>query len=267
MKHKSQQSSLIDSYNLDSPFATEFRRLLHNIKTASKTGEVKTVLVTSAVVGEGKSTVTSFLAITAARKQMRTLVIDCDLRRPSLHRLLDLPLERGVAEALAEGIAIRHTIKKTTLDKLDIITAGRITSSPAELFEARTIGEYLSELKFYYDLILVDCAPILPVSDPMMLAQEVDGVLIVIKAGDTQRELVGRATEIIQTGSSRILGVVMNNLKKALPYYYQSSHYSYPHDTPSPSTGTRIPDAAGEAEDARSGTSTNSIADNKRVSG
>jgi len=267
MKHKLRQSSLIDSYNLDSPLATEFRRLLHNIKSVSKTGEVKTVLVTSAVVGEGKSTVTGFLAITAARKHMRTLVIDCDLRRPSMHLLLDLPRERGVTEALAEGVPIRNTIKKTNLDKLDIITAGKISSSPAELFEASTIGEFLSELKFYYDLILIDCAPILPVSDPMMLAQVVDGVLIVIKAGDTQRELVGRATEIIQTGSSRILGVVMNNMKRALPYYYHSSHYSYQYETSPPSAGSKIPYDEGKSKDVRSDKSTNSVADNKRVSG
>ncbi|RME20686.1 MAG: tyrosine-protein kinase family protein, partial [Candidatus Zixiibacteriota bacterium] len=217
--------ALIDIFTLESPFATDIRRVLHQITRAGKEQEVKTVLFTSATTGEGKSTLTALSAITAARKGKRVLIVDSDLRRPVQHTLFQLPREQGVVEGILEGGQLRSFVKKTKLDKLDLLTSGRMTSAPAEVFDAARIVELLEELKFYYDLILIDCAPLLPVSDPMMLAPDVDGVVMVVKAGETDRELVKRGVQILKSADARIIGVVLNNMKRALPHYYNYEYY------------------------------------------
>jgi capsular exopolysaccharide synthesis family protein len=219
--------SIIDFYNMESDFATEFRRLLHNIRNLQGESELKAVMVTSAMLSEGKSTVASFLALTAAKKGLKTLLLDSDLRRPTVHRYVGQIRDNGLAEVLSGETTAKNIIRKTSLDKFDVITAGRAVSNPSELFDSRAIGNVITEMKFYYDLIVVDSAPVIPVSDPMLLAQEVDGVLLVVKAGETQREVVIRATEILRSQSRKMLGVVMNNMTNQLPYYYDYSHYGY----------------------------------------
>jgi len=218
---------LIDYYSLESPVATEFRRLLHSFLKKAKEGELKSILFTSAITSEGKSTVASLMSITAAYKGHKTLLIDCDLRRPSLHRLFAFERQRGMSEVLYNGDEIKSVIKKTSLDNLDVITAGKAVAHPAELFDSRTIGGLIHELKFYYDFVFVDTPPVIPVSDPMLLAQEMDGAVLIVKAGSTAREVAQRATKILSNGQINLLGVVLNNVKGSLPYYYDYSHYNY----------------------------------------
>jgi capsular exopolysaccharide synthesis family protein len=224
---------LIEYYDQESPYATEFRRLLHNLNGAVSGEKTRIILITSAMLAEGKSTVAAFLAITSAgKKKRKTLLVDCDLRRPTLHKLFNLPREKGVVEALTEGKTLKEVTKKTSQEYLDIITAGKAVAKPTEVFDSAGIHKLLDEGRFYYDLILVDCAPILPVSDPMLLAPLMDGVLMVIKAGTTQKEVAQRATRLLQNNSTHFVGVVLNNLSNALPYYYKESYYGYEY-TPS----------------------------------
>jgi len=218
---------LIDYYSLESPVATEFRRLLHSFRKKGKEEDLKSILFTSAITSEGKSTVTSLMSITAAYKGHRTLLIDCDLRRPSLHRLFACERNRGMSEVLYNGDEIKSVIKKTSLDNLDIVTAGKAVAHPTELFDSRAIGALVHELKFYYDFIFVDTPPVIPVSDPMLLAQEMDGAVLIVKAGSTAREVAKRAVSILSSSQINLLGVVLNNVKGSLPYYYDYSHYNY----------------------------------------
>lgn len=242
--------SVIDFFNMETDFATEFRRLLNNIKILGADQEIKAIMLTSAMLSEGKSTVAVFLALTAARKGLKTLLLDADLRRPTIHRYFGQNRENGLAEILAGDAISKNVIRKTSLDRLDIISAGGAVSNPSELFDSRVIGNLITEMKFYYDLIVVDSPPVIPVSDPMLLAQEVDGVLLVVKAGETQREVVRRATEILRSQSRKLLGVAMNNMEGHLPYYYDYSSYGYdyaprPQDIgrPRPVRGERHSDA------------------------
>jgi capsular exopolysaccharide synthesis family protein len=225
---KSNGINLVDYFDQESPYATEFRRLLHNINGAVPGQEIKSILVTSSMLAEGKSTVVSFLAMTAARhKKRKTLVVDCDLRRPTLHHLFAVPRENGIVEALSSSLKAKDVIKKTAEPNLDIITAGKAVLRPTDIFDSGAIHSILEEVRFYYDLILVDCAPILPVSDPMLLASEMDGVILVVKAGSTQREVAQRASALLQKQKTKLLGVVLNNLSNVLPYYYSDSYYGY----------------------------------------
>ena len=221
------QVSILEFFAADSPFATEFRRMLQRVRNLPDRQDLKILMITSATLSEGKSTVCSFLAATAARKGLKTLLVDCDLRRPTVHKLLALPRANGLAELLSEGVPVASVTKKTPLETLDVITAGRVNAHPEEVFDASAIGAILSDLKFYYDMILVDSPPVIPVSDPMLLAPEVDGVLLVIKAGATQREIARRAGDILSADCQNLLGIVLNNINQCLPNYYDSSHYGY----------------------------------------
>jgi capsular exopolysaccharide synthesis family protein len=222
------QLSIIDLYDSESPEVTEFRRVLKNMNGSHAGGEKKAILVTSAMLSEGKSLVASFLALTAARSQQKkTLLIDFDLRRPMTHKLFSMRLEKGVSDILSKGIASRNIIKKSSIDNLDIMTAGRMIKNPSDLFSSSTIHRIIEEMKFYYDLILVDSPPLIPVMDPMVLLEELDGALIVVKAGETGRDVIKRARDLLSNQKNKIIGVVLNNLNQTLPYYYNYNYYGY----------------------------------------
>ncbi|MBD3403605.1 polysaccharide biosynthesis tyrosine autokinase [candidate division GN15 bacterium] len=219
--------SIIDYYSLESPFATEFRRLLQRLKRHDAGHELKVVMITSANLSEGKSTICALMSITAAKKGIKTLLVDTDLRRPTVHKLFNVDREPGLTGVLENGLIGKNVVRKSPLEHLDLITAGRPTAEAAEVFDAPAIGRLLTEMKFYYDLIIVDCAPIIPVSDPMLLAPEVDGVLMVVRAGQTSRDVATRAVDIMRSNKTEILGVVLNNANNTLPYYYDYKYYGY----------------------------------------
>ena len=125
--------SILDFYSAELPFATEFRRLLHRIKKSNGESELKSLLITSAMLSEGKSTICSFLAVTAARqKGMKALLIDADLRRPSIHRYFAISRENGLSEILVDDYNPIDMIKNTEMENLHILTAGKRVPSPAD---------------------------------------------------------------------------------------------------------------------------------------
>ncbi len=219
---------ITDVFNPEDPYTTEFRRLLNRVSGKNATSDIKTLMLTSAMLSEGKSTIAAFLAMTAARnKNLKTLLIDCDIRRPTMHKLFAIQRERGVSDVLLEGMTLKDAVRKSNMDKLDLMTAGRAVPNPTDVFDADGISKMLDELKFYYDLIILDSAPVLPVSDPMLLGAKVDGILLVVKAGVTQKEIVQRSLEIMGGSRDKFLGIVMNNVDHSLPYYYDYGYYGY----------------------------------------
>ena len=226
-----------DLYGVESAIATEYRRLLHNIRKKIDKAVIKSVMITSAVGGEGKSTISSLLAITAARKGLKTVLMDCDFRKPTVHKLFGMSRGKGMTDVLAQGLPIKSAIKKTEQEFLDVITAGRPTPHPSELFDSRAIASIVEELKFFYDFAFVDTPPVIPVSDPMLLAPEMDGAVLVVMAGATAREVVRRAAEIMHSNTSNLIGVVMNNSNKSLPYYFDYTKYRYSYDRESYENG------------------------------
>ncbi len=227
MAKKKKQLSIIDFFNMELPETTEFRRILHGINGFAKEDNKPAILITSAMLAEGKSIISSFLAMTsAAAKSIKTLLIDFDLRRPMLHKLFATPIDGGVSDILS-GDSFKEVIKKTSIDKLDILTSGRVVNNPSELLNVTNIHNMIKELKFYYDIILIDSPPLLPVMDPILLLEELDGAIIVVKAGDTQKDVVMRASRLLATQKDKIIGVVVNNLNHTLPYYYNHGYYGY----------------------------------------
>lgn len=225
---RSKQRRIYDLYHPESVVGTEFRRLLHNITRPVNGISRSSFLITSAMLAEGKSTVSAYLGLTAAsHKKRKTIVIDADLRRPTLHLAFDVPLEGGLTDLIDGKVNAEDAFKSTNSPNLWLLTAGTMKRNPTELFESQSVKEAIEKVKFYFDLVFIDTAPILPVSDPLVLAPEVDGVLLVVKAGETQREVISRAVDILRNVDANISGVVLNNARSVLPYHYNYQYYGY----------------------------------------
>jgi len=220
---------MIERYDGESPAGTEFRRLLHNITSSPSLPEDgKTFLITSSMLGEGKSTIASNIAVTASIfKSKKTLLIDADLRRPTLHNLFGMDRANGLTDVLDGDIKLEDATRSTQLEYLWLVTAGRPHKDPTRYFESGELHETIAAAKFYFDIIIIDCAPVIPVSDTLSLGMEIDGVLMVVRAGDTPREVVKRACDLVRESGANLLGVAMNNMDQALPYYYNQNYYGY----------------------------------------
>jgi capsular exopolysaccharide synthesis family protein len=221
--------SIIDAFNSESASGTEFRRLLHNMLNSSYLPEdARSFLVTSATTGEGKSTIASNLSITASAHRMKkTLLIDSDLRRPVLHRLFDHHREGGLTDVLIGDVKLEDSLQSTKLKNLWILTSGTHHPNPTKLFDSQKLSETLAAARFYFELIVIDCAPVIPVSDALLMGREVDGVIMVVKAGETPREVSKRACDLVRESGANLLGITLNNVKEALPYYYNYRYYGY----------------------------------------
>ncbi len=228
---KEQRQTIYDIFDQESPIATEMRRLYSNIRHVDGKNPKRSFLVTSAERGEGKSTVASHLALTVARfRGKKSLLIDADLRRPKVHQIFDVPKEPGLFECLNGEIDPLEAVKDTPIENLKIIPAGRRVKSPAHLFEGDIMTEIFEKIKFYYDIVIVDSAPVIPVSDPMLISSVLDGVILVMLAGRTPRNVSLRAKNILLDANANLLGVVVNNMSEVLPYYYDYRYYGYSED-------------------------------------
>jgi capsular exopolysaccharide synthesis family protein len=202
------------------------RRLYHNARTPVDGVSPKSFLITSTNRGEGKSTIVTNLALTIAQfPKKKVLIIDADLRRPRVHEILGIEGEPGLRECLESSIDAMEVVKETQLPNLQVITAGARASAPGMLFESDELSELMKKVTFYYDVVLVDSAPVLAVSDTQFLVSEIDRVLMVVLAGVTPREVVFRAQKVLEDSNAPIAGVVLNNATSVLPYFYDYKYY------------------------------------------
>jgi capsular exopolysaccharide synthesis family protein len=223
--------SIYEVFDQESPIATEMRRLYSNVRHIGSSGDKRCFLITSAHRGEGKSTVASHLALTVARfRGKKSLVVDADLRRPRQHEIFQVPQKPGLLECLEGKCDPLEVVKETPIENLRVIPSGRRVQSPAHLFEGDVLAEIFEKIKFYYDIVIVDSAPIIPVSDPMLIASEMDGVILVLLAGKTPRSVAIRAKNILLDAEANLIGTVVNNLSEVLPYYYDYRYYGYKED-------------------------------------
>lgn len=225
MNENNNKESIFDAYDSESPTAIELRRIYNNLRRYCAKDN-NTFLITSSNRGEGKSTIVSHLALTIAKiRKKKVLLIDADIRRPTLHKIFGLDREIGLSDCLKNNEDPMKIIKNTRQENLFIITAGEKSDSPSSLFETDMISGILKKVKFYYDLVLIDSAPVLAVSDTLFLAGEANKIVFVILAGITPREVVVRARDIIEESDAEIIGAVLNNAMEVLPYYYDYKYY------------------------------------------
>lgn len=224
----SRNQTIFDMYDGESPVATELRRLYHNAKRGEDGRQYKSFLVTSSTRGEGKSTISSWLSMTIAQfPTKKVLHVDADVRRPRAHTLFGLQNAVGLKDCLEEKVDPMDVVKKTPIPNLNVITAGERTPQPGKLFESENLKEVLSKLEFYYDIVIVDSAPVLAVSDTLFLCSEIEAVMLVVLAGVTPREVVRRTKDVLDDSNANLVGVVLNNATQVLPYYYDYKYYGY----------------------------------------
>lgn len=224
----SRHQTIFDQYDGESPIATELRRLYHNAKRSEDGRHYKSFLMTSSTRGEGKSTISSWLSVTIAQfPTKKVLHVDADLRRPRAHSIFGLENAVGLKDCLASNVDPMDVVKKTPIPNLSVITAGERTPQPGKLFESEHLKEVLNKLEFYYDIVIVDSAPVLAVSDTLFLCSEIEAVLLVVLAGVTPREVVLRTKDVLDDSRANLVGVVLNNATQVLPYYYDYKYYGY----------------------------------------
>ncbi len=211
----------------------ESRRLFFNLNNLRHQSSSKEVLVTSATVGEGKSTVAALLALAAAENtEEEVLLVDADLRRPIIHSLFGLKRDGGFKELLSGEIDLELALKGSFQPNLKIITSGSGREFVWQLLEPAKLRGLFRSLRSRFSYLIVDTPPVIPVSDVLSLASELERVLLVVKAGETPREVVKRAADLLKEAGTQILGVVLNNARQVLPYYYNYSYYHYHYREP-----------------------------------
>lgn len=188
------------------------------------------ILVTSAGPAEGKSITVANLGITMAQSGSRTLIIDCDLRKPRMHKIFNISGgEAGFTDMLANFGSNGHkvTVKRTQIPNLDIIPCGKIPPNPSELLSSERTHILLDALSKKYDRILIDSPPVNVVTDPVILSRIAGGVIVIIKAGETRRDVVRRAKEQLTDVGAKVIGGVLNNVDVQRDNYYYYSYYAH----------------------------------------
>ncbi len=193
-----------------------------NIQFSAIDEEIRTIMVTSAGPGEGKSTTITNLAVAYAQSDMKVVLIDADLRKPTMHHTFNLTNRAGLTNALSSKGILHEVIRETKIPNLSVITSGPIPPNPSEMLASKRMGVLLDELKEQFDMILIDTPPALAVTDAQIVASRCDGVVLVIDSGKVKREIAMKAKANLDYVKARILGVVLNNMnrKSSEAYYY-----------------------------------------------
>lgn len=216
--------NLITVKNPKSPVSEAYKTLRTNLQFSSFDEKVKVILITSSGPGEGKSTTAANLAVVMAQSGSKTLLIDCDQRRPRLHKIFGLSNAAGLSNFLAEEVSFESTVMETGIENLQVLTAGVKPPNPSELLGSKKMNQFVSCLKERYDYIILDTPPILLVTDAQILSKYADGCLLVASSGEVEKEAVIKGKELLEKVDARILGVVLNkvevNLKGNYGYYY-----------------------------------------------
>lgn len=199
-----------------------YRMLRTNIQYSSFDKQLKIILITSAEAEEGKSTVSGNLALSFSESNKSVILIDCDLRRPSIHKKFKISNVIGLSEVLIGKEKLEDCIKLYN-DNLSILPSGTVPPNPTEMLDSNSMSNLLKFLKDKYDLIIIDTAPILAVADAKILSTKADGALIVVRAMKTKVESVIEAKNILNKVGANIIGTVLNgvdNSRRKYSKYY-----------------------------------------------
>lgn len=207
------------SENPRSPVSEAFRTLRTNLEFAGVDKPIKSLVIASVHPSDGKTTVATNLAITMAQGGRRVLLIDADLRRPRVHHHLDLPNRLGLSNLFHEQVSVQDVARLWKDKKLGVITSGSLPPNPADLLASERMGSILNTATKVTDMVIVDAPPFL-VADASILASRVDGVLLVVRPGNTPLDAAVTSIEQLKRAGANVVGVVFNRIPRSQPYYY-----------------------------------------------
>ncbi|WP_054026161.1 CpsD/CapB family tyrosine-protein kinase [Bacillus sp. FJAT-28004] len=222
LKNKRQ---IITLTNPRSPISESYRALRTNIEFSSIDEKLQVLMVSSAGPGEGKSTTITNLAVTFAQSEKKVVLIDADLRKPTAHHTFSITNRLGLSSVISQQCSLEDGIQGTDIPNLDVMTSGAIPPNPAEMMNSKRMTSIIEQLRQMYDIILIDTPPLLAVTDAQIVATKSDGVILVVDQGKVKRDIASKAVKNLESVNARILGVVLNNVKRkaneeAYYYYY-----------------------------------------------
>jgi tyrosine-protein kinase Etk/Wzc len=212
----------------DSIPSEAFRALRTRIQFSRiNTESLKTILITSSAPQEGKTTIAVNLAGSFAHSKKKILLIDCDLRKPSVHKLFDKDKVPGLIDYLIGNAKLDEILNKSEISNLHYITSGTIPPNPAEMLDSQEMRTFLKKLRDQFDLIILDSPPIIAVTDSEILTSMVDGTVLVVSSENTEIEMMERSVELIRRENTQFLGTVLNNFSYKAGYgsYYKYYYY------------------------------------------
>lgn len=218
LKEKKPGKTLIKRYlaSYNSPYsdiAEQFREIRNNIRFAGG-GQIRSIVVTSPSVGDGKSTAAVNLAICLSQRGDRVLLIDANLRQPLLNYLFDTPMSPGLTEVLTHQAELAEAIKETEIERLSLLTGGSALYSSVDLIDSKDMYSALEQVKELFDVIVLDCPAVLETSNACVLASKCDGTILILKGGKTHRDKALQAKRILELGKVNLIGAVLNKSKK-----------------------------------------------------
>jgi len=227
------EARLITHLDPKSPVSEAYRTLRTNLQFSRIEHEIKTILITSAGPKEGKSTTAANLAIAVAQTGKQVVLIDADLRRPVLHSIFGLAKDDGLTNYLMETIPYENLLKNTFMDNLKIITSGALPPNPSELLASNKMKETLTLLSKDFDMVIIDSPPVIAVTDAAIISTKVDGTILVISSGQTNRDAVMRSKSLLDSVDCKLLGTLLNGVNVegmygSYYYYYYHHYYSKP---------------------------------------
>lgn len=217
---------LLTQASLQSQRAESFRQLRTNLQFANISGDANSVLVTSSLPGEGKSTTATNLAISMAQAGLNVCLVDADLRRPMVSEYLALDRTAGLTTALVGEMDVDQLLQPWGEDSLYVLTSGQIPPNPSELLGSERMGQLIAQLENTFDAVVIDAPPLLPVTDAAVLSQNVGGVLIVVGVQKLKQQDLEKSSKALELVSANVLGIVLNLLPAKGPDAYSYGYYA-----------------------------------------
>jgi len=211
---------LVTNVNPKSVVSEQFRTVRTNINFSMPDKDLKTLLFTSSTPGEGKSTSAANVAIVFAQDGKKVLLVDADMRKPTMHYTFHTPNTTGLSNLLTRKWGLQDVVIQTEIDGLHLVTCGPIPPNPAELLGSKTMDVLLEELIASYDIVIFDAPPILSVTDAQILSNKCDGTILVLNSGSTEKASVLKAKEALVSAKANILGTILNNFVLEKDHYY-----------------------------------------------
>nr|WP_206699636.1 CpsD/CapB family tyrosine-protein kinase [Bacillus atrophaeus] len=200
--------------------AEQYRTIRTNIAFSSVQTNLRSILVTSSVPGEGKSFSAANLAAVFAQQEKKVLLVDADLRKPTIHETFQLENVTGLTNVLVGTCSLSETVQQTPIDNLYILTSGPTPPNPAELLSSKAMGDLILDIYDQYSLVIFDSPPLLAVADGQILANQTDGSVLVVLSGKTKIDTVQKAKDALEQSKAKLLGALLNKKKLKKPDLY-----------------------------------------------
>lgn len=222
--------NLIAHNDLKNPATEAYRVIRTSIQFAQAGKELKTLAVTSCTPNEGKSTTIANLAVVLTQAGKSVLIIDCDMRNPTVHKNFGLSNKLGLSSCISMGTALSDAVQKTSIEGLYALTGGVIPPNPSELLGSEQMKNVLQRAKEQYDYVLIDTPPVMPVTDALIVGRFVDGMILVIASAEVKVEMARDVKNQLVNAGANILGVVLNKVRSEHHGYGYGYYYYYGND-------------------------------------